>query len=70
MTETTGERLRRLRGKRTLSEVGNAVGMAPSTLSMLENDIRGTSDTNKKKLADYYGRTVAYIFFSTGTRET
>lgn len=70
MAETTGERLRRLRGKRTLAEVGKAVGMAPSTLSMIENGIRGTSDTNKKKLAEYYGRTVAYIFFNASTRET
>lgn len=70
MTETTGQRLRRLRGKRTLAEVSQATGLAQSTLSMMERDQRGTGDKNKKKLAEYYGRSVAYIFFSPSTRNT
>lgn len=70
MTETTGERLRRLRGKRTLQEVSQATGIAISTLSLLERDQRGLSDKNKAVLAKYYDRTVEHIFFKTAARET
>lgn len=70
MTETTGERLRRLRGKRTIQEVSEATGVAASTISSLENDKRGISDEGKMRLASYYGRTVAYIFFNNVNRKT
>lgn len=70
MTETTGQKLRRLRGKRPLREVSDSTGIAVSTLSCIERGTRGLSDRNKQKLADYYGRTVAYIFFDAGTRKT
>lgn len=70
MTETTGQRLRRLRGKRTLQEVSQATGLAKSTLSMMEKDKRGTGDKNKRRLAEYYGRSVAYIFFQTSARDS
>ena len=69
MTETTGQRLRRLRGKRTLREVSEATGLAQSTLNMYEHDVRTPRDENKRRLAAYYKRTEAYIFFSTGTRK-
>lgn len=69
MTETTGQRLRRLRGKRTLKEVAEATGVAISTLSAMEHDKRGTSDESKRRIAEYYGRTVEHIFFKTVTRE-
>lgn len=70
MTETTGQRLRRLRGKRPLREVSAATGIAISTLSGIERGVRGLGDKNKVKLAAYYGRSVAYLFFNTGARET
>ena len=69
MAETTGERLKRLRGKRKLREVAEATGVAISTLSAMEHDKRSTSDENKRRIAEYYGRTVEHIFFKTVTRE-
>ena len=70
MTETTGQRLRRLRGKRTLREVSEATGLAQSTINMYEHDTRAPGDDNKRRLADYYKRSVPYIFFNAGTRRT
>lgn len=70
MTETTGERLRRLRGNRTLAEVSSACGIATSTLAMYEQGLRIPRDRTKVRLAEYYGRSVAYIFFNAGTRKT
>ena len=69
MSETTGQRLRRLRGKRTLKEASDGIGIAPTTLAMYEYDKRSARDDIKKRIAQYYGRSVAYIFFNTGTRE-
>lgn len=57
------ETLRRLRGKKTLEEVANAVNISKSALSKYENGDRIPRDQVKKKLADYYGKTVQYIFF-------
>ncbi len=68
MAETTGERLRRLRGKRTLKEVSEATGLSQSAINMYEHGIRTPGDENKRKLAEYYQRSVPYIFFSGGTR--
>lgn len=70
MAETTGQRLRRLRGNRTLKEVSEATGLAISTLNMYEHDIRTPREDNKQKLADYYKRTVPYIFYGAGARNT
>jgi transcriptional regulator with XRE-family HTH domain len=69
MTETTGQRLRRLRGDRSLREVEAATGIPASSLCSAEKGTRGLSDKNKSIIANYYGRTVGYIFFSTGTRK-
>lgn len=69
MVETTGERLRRLRGNRKIAEVARDVGLSSAAISMYENGQRTPSDKNKKALAAYYGRSVAYIFFNTAARE-
>lgn len=69
MTETTGERLRRLRGGRTLAEVATACGISKSTLAMYEQGNRVPRDRIKVKLAEYYGRSVAYIFFKTSAHD-
>ena len=57
------ETLKRLRGNRTQEEVAKAVGVTISAVSMYENGERVPRDEIKKKLAEYYGRTVQYIFF-------
>lgn len=63
MDTNYGERLRRLRGNKRIAEVAKAVGISASALSMYENMERMPKDAIKIRLANYYGRTVGYIFF-------
>lgn len=65
-----GERLRRLRGKKSITEVAKACEISPSALSMYENSQRVPRDPVKRRLASYYGKSVGYIFFSDFTHET
>lgn len=55
--------LQKLRGDRSREEVANAVGISVSALAMYENAARIPRDETKRKLADYYGKTVQEIFF-------
>lgn len=64
MKKTIGEKLRKLRGKRSRKEVANAVGVSASSITMYELDERVPRDDVKVKLAAYFGKTVADIFFS------
>ena len=59
-----GERLKRLRGDRTLKEVSERVGISESALSMYENGARIPRDEIKLKLANYYKKTIQSIFFT------
>lgn len=59
-----GERLKRLRGDRTLKEVSECVGISESALSMYENGARIPRDEIKIKLANYYKKTIQSIFFA------
>lgn len=59
MTET----LIRLRGNKTQAEVAKNLGIAPSTYSMYETGKRIPSDEVKIRIANYYNRSVQYIFF-------
>lgn len=61
--ETTGKRLRRLRGIYTLAEAAKGIGISPSALGAYERGERTPRDEVKKRISDYYGRSVAYIFF-------
>lgn len=63
MDNNYGERLRRLRGNRRIVDVAKTIGISPSALSMYENTERMPKDDIKIRLANYYGRTVGYIFF-------
>lgn len=69
MDNNVGERLRRLRGDRTLKEVAEAVGITPSALGMYEQNRRNPRDGIKRALAAYYGRSVAFIFYAFDTHE-
>lgn len=60
---TTGERLRKLRGSRSQEEVAEAIGISQSALSAYESDVRTPRDPVKVRIAEYYKRSVAYIFF-------
>lgn len=60
-----GERLRGLRKKKrkTIANVAEAIGIAPSTLTSYELGSRTPRDGVKEKIADYYGKSVSAIFF-------
>lgn len=62
-TENTGTILRRLRGKRTLEDVANAVGVTKSAMSAYERGERNPRDEVKVALAKFYNKSVQYIFF-------
>ena len=58
------DRLIKLRGSRTQAEVAPAIGVTPSAYSMYENGERIPRDEIKKRIAEYYKRTVNTIFFA------
>lgn len=59
-----GQKLRELRGERSVSEVANAVGIAQSTLSMYENGDRIPRDSIKIKLARYFDVSIEELFYA------
>ena len=58
------ERLIALRGSKSQAEVAQAIGVTPSAYSMYENGERVPRDEIKKKIAEYYKKSVATIFFA------
>ena len=58
------DRLIKLRGSRTQAEVAQAIGVTPSAYSMYENGDRIPRDEIKKRISEYYKRTVNTIFFA------
>lgn len=64
MKKTTGQKLRKLRGGRSIAETAEAMGIPASTLSMYERDERTPRDSMKVKIAKFYKTTVDYLFFS------
>lgn len=58
-----GEKLRTLRGNRSMDEVANAVGISRSAVGMYENEERIPRDDIKIRLAEYFRTTVQAIFF-------
>ena len=61
---SVGAKLRELRGNRTQLEVAIGVGISKSALAMYENDRRIPRDEVKVRLANYYGQSVQFIFYS------
>lgn len=61
--ETVGQRLRQLRGNRSLDEVSEALEVTPMAVSLWENGKRSPSDAMKMRIAAYYKKTVMSIFF-------
>lgn len=60
---TVGERVRRLRDERGLSQLalGNAIGMRQSTISQIENGENKPSWKTLQKLAEYFGVQLSYL---------
>lgn len=57
------EKLRDLRGRRTIKEVAEGCCISPSSLSMYENGERVPRDEVKVRLAKFYSVSVESIFF-------
>lgn len=62
--EKIAERLRALRGSKSLATVAGEVGITPSALNNYERGVRIPRDEVKMALANYYGESVENIFFS------
>ncbi|MBQ1376365.1 MAG: helix-turn-helix transcriptional regulator [Lachnospiraceae bacterium] len=58
-----GERLARLRGRRSQMEVAKELGISDSALSAYENGERTPRDEVKVRIAEFYKTTVQAIFF-------
>ena len=59
-----GERLVKLRGKRTQQEVADALEISVSAVGMYEREERIPRDELKLRMAKYFNRSVQYIFFN------
>lgn len=58
------ETLKKLRGKKTQEEVSKALNLSVSAISMYEQGNRIPRDEIKVRIAEYYGKSVKYIFFN------
>lgn len=58
-----GNKLRELRGSKSMADVANALGITPSAVGNYEQGIRIPRDEIKKKIAEYFGKSVGEIFF-------
>lgn len=56
-------RLREARGGRYVEDVAHAIGVTESAIAMYETGRRIPRDPIKRRLAEYYGKTVQEIFF-------
>lgn len=59
-----GQRLRNLRGNKTLDEVAKALGVTSMAVSLWERGERVPNDDIKIKIAAYYKSSVTDIFFA------
>lgn len=64
LSEDTMGKLRRLRGKRSFDEAAAGIGITPRALKSYERGERVPRDDIKIKIAQYYGKSVKYIFFT------
>lgn len=60
-----GETLRKLRGDRPQQMIADAAGVSSMAISLYERGERVPGDQTKVALANYFGRTVEEIFFTT-----
>ena len=57
--------LRELRGDRTQEEIAKAIGITKSSWAMYERGERTPRDETKMRIAEFFGRSIEEIFFST-----
>ena len=60
---TPAEKMKKLRGSKTKAEVALAIGVSESSYVKYERGERVPRDVVKRRIADYYGRSVDFIFF-------
>lgn len=70
MINNTGQKLRSLRGKRTLQEVADAANITPAALSNYEQGIRTPRPEVMVRLAKYFGKSVGWLFFDEKSHKT
>lgn len=58
-----GQKLVDLRGNKSQATVASDIGISISALAMYESGQRNPRDDVKLALANYYGVSVAYLFF-------
>lgn len=61
--ESVGEKLRQLRGDRTMREISDATGIKESALGMYERGERNPRDDVKIRLARFYGVSLSELFY-------
>lgn len=59
-----GKKLVKLRGDKSQAAVASDIGISVSALAMYENGQRNPRDDIKLALANYYGVSVASLFFN------
>jgi putative transcriptional regulator len=57
------QELRQLRGKRTIQEVADRIGIPRSTYNCIENGIRKGRPETMHKIAKFYGVSIEQVFF-------
>ncbi|MBQ7863828.1 MAG: helix-turn-helix transcriptional regulator [Lachnospiraceae bacterium] len=67
--EAIARRLIKLRGGKSRETVANAVGISVSALAMYEQGERVPRDNIKIKLANYYKRSIEFIFFNSNEHD-
>ena len=63
-SEKIAQSLVELRGARPRAEVATALGVSVSALAMYETGARIPRDETKRKIAQYYEKTVEEIFYA------
>jgi len=64
------QKLVALRGDKKQEEVANALGISKSALCMYESGKRVPRDPLKARIAKYYKRSIAFIFFNEKEHES
>ena len=64
MDKNIGQKLRILRGSKSVKEVAQELGISASAIRMYEAGFRIPTDANKIKIAKYFNSTVDSIFFA------
>lgn len=65
-----GEKMRRLRGKRSRAEIAEKAGISVSSYTKYERNERVPRDEVKIRLAKIFGVSVQSIFFAPSVHET